>query len=116
MYHWKAGRRSSSASRACRAHLLAPSRHVAELEQVGDAPVVRLELGVAVAGVARRGDHLVGDRQALLDAVGPPQRHVPRAQGGRERTGVAGLLGGSDGFGAERLRARPVGCVVQLDR
>ena len=69
--------------------LLTPGRHLPELEQVCDAPVVGLQLGVAVAGLARGSDHLVCDRQALLDAVGPPQRHVPRAQRGGERARVA---------------------------
>ena len=61
-------------------HLLAPSCHVTELEQVRDAPVVRLELRVPVASGPRHGRHLVGDRQALLDAIGPPECHVPSAQ------------------------------------
>jgi hypothetical protein len=95
---------------------LAPSGHVAELEEIRDAPVARLELGVAVPGLARDGDHLVGDVKPLVRAIRSPQRHVPRAQRGGERAGVAHAAGGRDRVGAERLRQRAVGRVVELDR
>ena len=95
--------------------LLTPGRHVAELEQIRDAPVVRLQLGVSVAGLACGGDHLVGDGQSLLDAVGAPQRHMPRAEGGGERARIAGGAGRCDGVGAQRVRACAVGRVVELD-
>ena len=78
--------------------LLAPGRDVAELEQIHDAPVMALQFGVAVAGLAGGADHLLSHRQALLKAVGPPERHVSRAQGGRERARVARGARGGDGL------------------
>ena len=66
-----------------------PRAHRAELEQVGDAPVTSLQFGVAVAGLARGSDHLVGYRKALLDTIGPPQRYMSRAEGGGECARVA---------------------------
>lgn len=50
--------------------LLPPARHVAELEQIGDAPVVRLQLGVPVARVACGRDHVACDGQALCARSG----------------------------------------------
>ena len=56
--------------------LLAAGGHVAELEEVGDPPVARLQLGVALAGLARRRDHVCRGRKPLLDAVRAPERDV----------------------------------------
>ena len=67
---------------------LLPGPHVAELEQVRDAPVVALELGVAVTGVAGGRDHLARHGEPLLGAVGPPERYVPRPEGGGEHARV----------------------------
>ena len=80
--------------------LLAPLDHLPELEQVGDAPVVGLELGGKVTGRPGGGNHRVGYRKALLDAIRPPQRDMSRAQRRSERAWIARPAGRRDGVGA----------------
>ena len=70
---------------------------------------------MALAGLAGGGDHLGRGGEPLLDAVRAPQRDVAGVERGREGGGVAGGAGGRDRLGAERLRARAVGLVVELD-
>ena len=96
-------------------HLLAAGRHVAELEQVGHPPVARLQLGVALAGRARGGDHVGGGGEPLLDAVRAPERDVAGVERRGERARVARGARRRDRLGAQRLRARAVGRVVELD-
>ena len=79
------GQAEPSASRSCSAIASTQRLAVAELEQVGDAPVDALQLGLAVVGRARRRDQLVGDREALLGVGRAPERDVPRAQGLEQR-------------------------------
>ena len=88
---------------------------VAELEQVGDAPVDPLQLGLAVVGRARLRDQLVGDGEALLGVGGAPERDVPRAQGLEQRRS-AGAPAGGQRLGAEALAQLDGRLVVELGR
>ncbi len=49
---------------------------LAQLEEVGDAPVDALELRLAVARLGGGADQLVGDGEPLLRVRGAPQRDV----------------------------------------
>jgi len=97
-------------------HLPPALRHVAELEEVRHPPVARLQLGVALAGRARGRDHLRRGGQPLVHAVRAPQRDVARVQRRGERARVARRPRRGDRLGADGLRARAVGRVVELDR
>jgi len=54
---------------------------IAELDEVCDAPVDTLQLGLAIARLARRGDQLVGDPEPLLRMGRPPECDVAGAEG-----------------------------------
>ena len=69
--------------------LLVPCGHVAELEQVRDAPVARLELCVSVSGLVSGRGHLVANCEAFVDAIRTPQRHMSRAERRCQRHRVA---------------------------
>ena len=88
---------------------------LAELEQVGHAPVHALQLGLAVPRRLRRGHQLVGDGQPLLGVVRGPERHVPGAQRLEQRSAAAAPPG-AHGLVAQALAQRRRRLVVDLDR
>ena len=90
-------------------------RDAAELEQVHDAPVAGLQLGLAVAGRRGRGEHVAGHGQPLGDMVRGPQRDAAGVERGGERGRIARAPRLLHGAGAELAGAARVG-VVELDR
>ena len=57
----------------------------AVLEQIDEAPVAALQLGLAIARRASRRDHLVRRGKALRGVVRRPESHAPRAARPRHR-------------------------------
>ena len=87
MYHWKAGQPQLVGQPRVAGDLLAEGGHVAELEEVGDAPVARLQLGVALArlraaaimsaAVASRSSTRSGRHSATWRALSAEARAAP---------------------------------------
>ena len=115
VYHWKLGRRSSSASRAWRAISsrqagMSPSskrsvtRQLRACSSAWRSPASRAA-AIMSAAVASRSSTRSGRQSATWRALSAEASAL----------GVAGGPRGRDRLGAERLRARAVGRVVELD-
>ena len=89
---------------------------VAELEQVGYAPVAGLQRQLAVAGAARHFEHLGCGPQAGCRVLGVREGDVSGAERGGERGGGPGPSRRLDGLEAHRLAEARVSVIGQLDR
>ena len=96
--------------------LVAHAGPVADLEQVDDAPVARLQRKLVVVGVSCEVEHFARQLEAALGVLGAPQRDVAGIERSGQRRGIAVAPGENERLIAGRLAAGRVGSVGQLDR
>src|SRR5439155_903044 len=90
--------------------------HVAELEESNDAKPVPQKRELAVARPLAEANDLIGDREALLRRLRPPERDEPSTERGGELARVSELPGERERLLAEGEDPRRLRVPVEVDR